>query len=112
MSTSRPVERLRGRAGQKQRKRRLARTRGLCERCLARGLTRLADVVDHVVPLALGGSDDDQNTRNLCEPCHLEVTAEQFGFASIGKGVDANGRPLLSDHPWNARGGTGGGSKV
>jgi 5-methylcytosine-specific restriction protein A len=73
------TERLRGRAGVAQRKRRLARTNGLCERCLARGKTVLATVVDHKTPLALGGSDEDENTRNLCDACHDEVTAEQFG---------------------------------
>lgn len=94
-------QRLRGRAGQKQRKRRLARTKGLCERCLEKGLTRAADVVDHVEPLAMGGLDVDENTRNLCDPCHAEVTAEQFGFASVNKGVDEGGRPLMASHPWN-----------
>lgn len=81
------IERLRGRAGVAQRKRRLARTNGLCERCLARGKTALAMVVDHKIPLALGGSDEDENTRNLCDPCNDEVTAEQFGHrqrAAIG----------------------------
>ena len=73
------VERLRGRAGQEQRKRRLKRTHGLCERCDAAGRIRAATVVDHVTPLKLGGSDDDANTRNLCDPCHVEVTSEQFG---------------------------------
>lgn len=79
----RPVERLRGRAGQAQRKRRLARTKGLCERCKAKGIVRIATVVDHTIPLALGGTDDDENTRNLCDPCHEEVTAEQFGHKQV-----------------------------
>ena len=70
--------RLRGRAAVEQRKRRLKRTNGLCERCLPK-LVRAATVVDHIKPLALGGSDEDGNTRNLCKPCHDEVTAEQFG---------------------------------
>ena len=72
------IERLRGRAAVEQRKRRLTRTNGLCERCLPK-LVRAATVVDHIKPLALGGSDEDGNTRNLCKPCHDEVTAEQFG---------------------------------
>jgi 5-methylcytosine-specific restriction enzyme A len=105
------VERLRGRAGQRQRKRRLARTNGLCERCLDRGFSRTADVVDHIKPLAKGGSDQDSNTRNLCDDCHDAVTAEQFGFASAEKGVDVNGRPTLANHPWNATS-PGGGSKL
>ena len=80
------AERLRGRAGVAQRKRRLARTSGLCERCQGigrwegKGLTRvsIATVVNHIVPLAHGGSDEDENTENLCRPCDLIVTAEQF----------------------------------
>ena len=71
--------RLRGHAGVAQRKRRLARSSYLCERCRARGHVRLADVVDHIVPLAHGGPDTDDNTRNLCNECHADVTAEQFG---------------------------------
>lgn len=73
------VERLRGRPGQRQRERRLRRTHGLCEDCLAKGRTEVAAVVDHIIPLALGGSDDDANTRNLCKH-HADIrTAEQFG---------------------------------
>ncbi|HEX8419459.1 MAG TPA: HNH endonuclease signature motif containing protein [Sphingomonas sp.] len=98
------VERLRGRAGQRQRLRRLRRTNGLCERCTAAGLTVEATVVDHIKPLAHGGLDVDANTRNLCVPCHLIVTAEQFGHqVRRGKpGVDEAGRPLDRDHPWSA----------
>lgn len=73
------AERIRGRKGQEQRARRMQRTNGLCERCDAKGKTRAASVVDHVVPLAHGGDDTDENTRNLCKTCHDEVTAEQFG---------------------------------
>ena len=97
------VERLRGRAGQAQRRRRLARTNGLCELCEAAGRVEQAIVVDHIKPLARGGSDEDSNTRNLCDPHHLEVTAEQFGSdrtASLG-GCDARGLPTDPHHPWN-----------
>lgn len=73
------TERLRGHAGVAQRKRRLARSNFLCERCLPDRVT-LATVVDHIKPLSLGGSDEDSNTRNLCKQCHADVTAEQFGF--------------------------------
>lgn len=97
------VERLRGRAGQRQRQRRLRHTNGLCELCLAAGLTRLADVVDHIVPLARGGSDEDVNTRNLCDEHHREVTAEQFNqhVARAARGIARSGRPSSPDHPWN-----------
>ncbi|CAN5369360.1 hypothetical protein BH10PSE14_BH10PSE14_04480 [soil metagenome] len=104
-------ERVRGRAGQRMRLRRLRRTNGLCERCLAKGLTTIADVVDHTLPLAQGGEDVDDNTRNLCDPCHLEVTAEQFeqGRAKGMGGCDANGIPTDPAHPWNAAGAREGG---
>ncbi|MBB4618973.1 HNH endonuclease [Sphingomonas abaci] len=111
------VQRLRGRAGQAQRARRLARTDGLCERCDADDRVTLATVVDHIVPLAKGGTDEDDNTRNLCDPCHREVTAEQFGHArQVALGAcDVNGWPTDPRHPWNASSGdplgVGGGKK-
>jgi len=73
--------RLRGRAGVAQRKRRLA-AQPLCVDCLAEDPPRItaATVVDHTIPLAHGGTDDDENTRNLCDPHHKKRTAEQFGF--------------------------------
>lgn len=74
------AERLRGHAGVAQRKRRLLRSNYLCEHCKAKGRMRRADVVDHIVPLALGGPDTDENTRNLCNPCHVAAGAEQFGY--------------------------------
>lgn len=71
--------RLRGRAGMKQRQRRMLRTNWMCEMCQDKGIITIATVVDHIVPLALGGTDDDSNTRNLCDEHHRIVTAEQFG---------------------------------
>ena len=69
------VERLRGRAGQAQRIRRLRRTHGLCEKCLENGKVEVAAEVDHITPLAFGGLDDDDNTQNLCVDCHAEKSA-------------------------------------
>jgi len=96
------VQRKRGRAGQRQRHRRLKRTNGLCERCLERGRTTIAIVVNHIIPLAFGGSDHDENTENLCDACDAEVTAEQFGRdVRANRGVGRSGRPTSPDHPWN-----------
>ncbi len=99
------TERLRGRAGQQQRCRRLKRTNGLCEICIEQGVTRLATVVDHIKPLAKGGSDEDSNTRNLCGPHHRMVTADQFDQAVSrqARGCDAKGRPIDPQHPWSRR---------
>jgi 5-methylcytosine-specific restriction protein A len=59
----------------------MARTGWLCEDCLAKSprVVTTATVVDHILPLSLGGEDIDENTRNLCDPCHEIRTAEQFG---------------------------------
>lgn len=73
------AERLRGHKGVAQRRRRMLRSNWLCEHCQAKGITRKADVVDHIVPLAHGGPDTDDNCRNLCNPCHVAATADQFG---------------------------------
>lgn len=109
------VERLRGRAGQRQR--RLARTDRLCERCLKADRSTLATVVNHIVPLDHGGTDDDSNTENLCRDSDQEVTADQFGHdrsRGLG-GCDTTGLPSDPNHPWNraARGcPPGGGSNL
>ena len=96
------VERKRGRAGQKQRQRRLERTNGLCERCLASGRYRPAHVVNHKLALAHGGSDDDGNTENLCRECDAAVTAEQFGHVlREHRGIGPSGRPTDPGHAWN-----------
>lgn len=72
--------------------------------CLTAGRVVPATVVNHIVPLAHGGSDHDDNTENLCREHDLEVTARQFGHDSTAgkRGVDASGRPIGRDHPWSA----------
>jgi 5-methylcytosine-specific restriction protein A len=72
------AERLRGRRAVAQRLRRL-QVEPLCRDCVAKGAVREASVPDHIVPLTLGGSDDDSNIRCLCADCHQARTAEQFG---------------------------------
>ncbi|MDX5984685.1 HNH endonuclease signature motif containing protein [Sphingomonas echinoides] len=74
--------------------------------CLGLGRVTEATRVDHIKPLDHGGSDEDSNTRNLCQPHHLEVTAEQFGHqvAAGMRGVARNGRPIGLDHAWNRSG--------
>lgn len=108
-----PDRRKRGRAGQRDRARRLARTGGLCHMCMALGRTVKATVVNHIIPLAHDGPDTDENTENLCAAHDAEVTVRQFGRAEprADRGVDLAGRPLSADHPWSSgRRGQGGGS--
>jgi 5-methylcytosine-specific restriction protein A len=52
----------------------------LCRDCLAAKppRTRASTVPDHIIPLARGGTDSDDNIRCLCADCHKKRTAEQF----------------------------------
>jgi len=71
------VERKRGSAGVKDRNAIKARDCGLCQRCKRAGKTTVGSVVDHIVPLWQGGSDEDSNKELLCDPCHdTKTTAE------------------------------------
>jgi 5-methylcytosine-specific restriction protein A len=71
--------------------------------CLDEGLTSLATVVNHKIPLARGGHDVDENTENLCARHDDIVTARQFSMAEPieGRGVNVSGRPTSPDHAWN-----------
>lgn len=53
----------------------MERSNWLCEMCLAEGITREATIVDHKLALALGGTDDDDNTQNLCDDHNAVKTA-------------------------------------
>lgn len=69
--------RLRGRAGVERRAKWLA-MHPICVQCEAHGITKMAEVVDHKVPLWKGGADDDTNLQSLCQtPCHDEKTARE-----------------------------------
>ena len=78
------VERKRGSAGVADRERIRRRDGGLCQACLAKGLTALGHPVDHKVPLWAGGSDDDANKWLLCQPCHDAKTAEEARQRAAG----------------------------
>jgi 5-methylcytosine-specific restriction protein A len=86
------VERLRGRRGVEQRRRRL-QAEPLCRDCKVKGVIRPAVTPDHIKPLAQGGTDTDDNIRCLCAECHDKRTREQFGQKQrVAIGVD--GWPL------------------
>lgn len=73
---------LSGSKEQARRKRVLARYLDTCHVCGKRG----ADQVDHVVPLAEGGSDDELNLAPIhSEPCHREKTAEESRRARLAR---------------------------
>lgn len=53
----------------------LERDNHLCVSCLAEGKAIAAYAVDHIIPKAHGGTDDDCNLQSLCEACHDRKTA-------------------------------------
>lgn len=59
-----------GRKGVKDRDRIKRRDNGLCQHCLNEGRLTIGTQVDHIVPLAFGGSDTDDNKQLLCDACH------------------------------------------
>ena len=46
----------------------------LCEQCKANGRYTAATEVHHVIPLANGGTHDENNLMALCKSCHSRIT--------------------------------------
>ena len=57
-----------------------------CRKCLEQGKRVKTDVVDHVVPLAWGGSDSRGNKQGLCDPCHDEKSKAERLVGRRGRG--------------------------
>ena len=87
------ANRLRGRPGERQRKRRL-QMHPLCAECQKLGRITPTDEIDHIIPLAIGGTDTDENTRNLCDEHNLKRTAEQFDLKSPVPAIGQDGWPI------------------
>lgn len=72
-----------------------------CARCLERGRTTLATVVDHVIPHR-GDSAllyDPENLQSLCSPCHdgSKQSEERTGRP---RGCTRDGVPIDPEHHW------------
>lgn len=70
--------RTRGWAWEQIRKRIFTRDCGLCQPSLRRGLTVPATEVDHIVPLAQGGTDADSNLQSISSEPHKAKTAAEL----------------------------------
>jgi 5-methylcytosine-specific restriction protein A len=70
-----------GAAWQRTRERILKRDGYLCQcsECKRCNRVRVADEVDHIVPKAKGGSDDDDNLRAINASCHKRKTMLENG---------------------------------
>ena len=53
------------------------RNNPLCVHCLANGHTTPATDVDHITPLAVGGTHAPDNLQSLCHSCHSRKTVQQ-----------------------------------
>jgi 5-methylcytosine-specific restriction enzyme A len=52
----------------------------LCLSCKAKGIVRLAEELDHIVPVSKGGTNDDGNLQMLCKECHHTKTLDDLGY--------------------------------
>lgn len=84
-----------GRGGRPWRRKRAAvlkRDGYVCQCCQRGGRVTLATEVDHVVPRAEGGSDDETNLQAICAECHKAKTvaeaARGVGRKSSHSGTD------------------------
>jgi len=57
----------------------LARDKHLCQQHKREGKVAGGTHVDHIVPKALGGTDDHDNLQVLCKACHDAKTAAESG---------------------------------
>jgi 5-methylcytosine-specific restriction protein A len=71
--------RIQGRAGVELRKRRL-QLEPLCRECAKQGIVRAAVTPDHIIALANGGTDTDDNVQCLCAEHHDAKTAKDLGY--------------------------------
>jgi 5-methylcytosine-specific restriction protein A len=73
------VERKRGWAGVQDRNRIRARDHGQCQQCIREQREHISNghEVDHIVPLADGGTDDDDNKETLCDEHHKAKSAKE-----------------------------------
>ena len=55
----------------------IARDFGLCQSCKRKGKVTAFHAVDHIVPKAKGGTDDESNLECICKRCHKAKTARE-----------------------------------
>lgn len=74
---------------------------GCCAQCCLKIQPGKRWDIDHVIPLALGGSNDARNLQVLCQACHLEKTKTDLSTTAKSKrrqlrhlGASRSKRPL------------------
>ena len=81
----------------------------LCEPCGAQGRLTPASVVDHRVPITLGGPafPSLDGLASMCPSCHSVKTNRDDRPRMAPKGCDASGLPVDPNHPFYASEGGG-----
>lgn len=64
-----------------------------CPECQAKGRVREAQEVDHIVPIAFGGTDEPSNLRAVNKQCHRRITIMQRGDKPKPR-IGADGYPI------------------
>ncbi|MBX3014842.1 MAG: HNH endonuclease [Caldilineaceae bacterium] len=89
----------------------------ICEECQANGIITSANEVDHILPLARGGTHHPDNLRSLCKSCHSRKTMTELNThrnapPDKGRGDQISatqspetGRAMKRVHPRNETGG-------
>ena len=75
----------------------LRRDNGLCQSCLRRDRTALANSVDHIVPKSRGGTDDVRNLEAICPDCHRDKTTREGAEA---RGATVKDKPRFGIDGW------------
>lgn len=55
----------------------LKRDAGICQLCRAAGRIVFANEVDHIIPKAEGGTDEESNLQAICKTCHVKKTQQE-----------------------------------
>lgn len=72
----------------------------LCQPCQRKGRVTPATEVDHVVPKAKGGTDDEDQLQAICHACHVEKTRAE---AAEGQGRTLRERVRIRPDGWPVR---------
>jgi 5-methylcytosine-specific restriction protein A len=68
-----------GTAWDKLRRHIMQRDKHLCQPCKRASMITPAQQVDHIIPKAKGGTDDEDNLQAICKTCHEGKTIQDSG---------------------------------